>query len=130
MNCTGKCDICQLNVHKYKCPRCEMKTCSLTCCNKHKIDTNCNGQRDRTKFTIKEEISQYTALRLENTKNLSDFWRTQQKRLPILASAVRKFCIIPASSVPSESRFSIANYAARKERSNLTSKNLRYLMIS
>jgi hypothetical protein len=84
----------------------------------------------KRQFTIREEISQYTALRLENTNNISDFWRSQQKRLPILASAIRKFCIIPASSVPSESRFSIANYVARKERSNLSSKNLRYLMIS
>jgi hypothetical protein len=33
----------------------------------------------KRQFTINEEISQYNALRLENTKNFSDFWRSQQK---------------------------------------------------
>lgn len=52
-----KCDICELNDFKYKCPRCEMKTCSLNCCNKHKTDNNCSGQRDRTKYVSKDEFS-------------------------------------------------------------------------
>ncbi len=88
MNCTGKCDICQLNVHKYKCPRCEMKTCSLTCCNKHKIDTNCNGQRDRTKFTIKEELDLLSDYRfLEEQSLLVD---TSHRNLVAQDSLVNK----------------------------------------
>ena len=33
----------------------------------------------KRQFTINEEISQNNALRLENNKNVSDFWRSQQK---------------------------------------------------
>ena len=47
----------------------------------------------------------------------------------MLASAVRKYCIIPASSVAVESAFSEANFIQRKERSSLSSKNLRYTLV-
>lgn len=50
------CEICATNEFKYKCPRCLMKTCSLDCCRKHKIERDCNGQQDRTKFVDKEEF--------------------------------------------------------------------------
>ena len=81
-------------------------------------------------YTIKEEISKYKAAILGNNKSICEFWNKNQFSFPILASAVRKYCIIPAASIPSESRFSTANYVARKERSNLSSKNLRFTMIS
>lgn len=34
------CKVCLKNEHKYKCPRCEMRTCSLDCSKKHKADNN------------------------------------------------------------------------------------------
>ncbi|RYH17776.1 hypothetical protein EON65_28195 [archaeon] len=30
------CEICKITERKYKCPRCEMSTCSLECCRQHK----------------------------------------------------------------------------------------------
>lgn len=49
-----KCEICHQVDHKYKCPRCSMKTCSLDCCRKHKTEKDCSGVRDKTKFVGKE----------------------------------------------------------------------------
>ncbi|CAF0828852.1 unnamed protein product [Didymodactylos carnosus] len=45
-----KCIMCKLNTIKYTCPRCQIKTCSLDCCLKHKKHFKCNGQRDRVSF--------------------------------------------------------------------------------
>ena len=47
----------------------------------------------------------------------------------MLASLVRKYLIIPASSVSSESAFSVANFIQRKERSTLSSKALKKSII-
>ena len=74
----------------------------------------------KRQFTINEEISQNNALRLENNKNVSDFWRSQQK--------IANTCIGCSKVLHYTCLFgfllSIANYVARKERSNLSSKNL------
>ena len=45
-----KCFICCKNPIKYTCPRCSIRTCSLSCCLIHKKTLKCNGQRDRTSF--------------------------------------------------------------------------------
>ncbi|CAF2642989.1 unnamed protein product [Rotaria sp. Silwood2] len=45
-----KCSICYQNPIKYTCPRCSIRTCSLSCCLEHKKTLNCNGQRDKTSF--------------------------------------------------------------------------------
>ena len=80
-------------------------------------------------FTLKQELAFYLTSRQENTSDISTFWRSNSVKLPLLASLVRKYCIIQATSVPSESRFSIANYVSRKERASLSSRNLRFSMI-
>ena len=58
--------------------------------------------------------------------DVSAYWRDHERKLPKLSSLVRKYGMIQASSVASESAFSIANYIQRKERSSLSAKNLRY----
>ena len=35
---------------KYKCPRCEMRSCSLACVQRHKVEADCDGVRDRLKY--------------------------------------------------------------------------------
>ena len=57
-----KCEICNTNAHKYKCPGCSMKTCSLACCKQHKQTTGCDGQRDKTKFVNKEQFDEHVLL--------------------------------------------------------------------
>lgn len=50
------CAICHAKVAIYRCPRCHICTCSLTCSRAHKVNSKndggvvCNGKRDRTQF--------------------------------------------------------------------------------
>ncbi len=94
------------------------------------LDNERNLSSKKRSLTIREEISKYKAAIISNKNPICEFWNLHQSSLPKLASAARKYCIIPAASVPSESRFSIANFVSRKERSNLSSKNLRLTMIA
>lgn len=52
-----KCMICKENLFKYRCPRCEVLTCSLSCVNKHKKESKCSGKRDKTQYI---PLSQFT----------------------------------------------------------------------
>ena len=35
---------------KYKCPRCEVRSCSLSCVTRHKEEQGCDGVRDRVRY--------------------------------------------------------------------------------
>ncbi|CEF68968.1 Zinc finger, HIT-type domain-containing protein [Strongyloides ratti] len=37
------CQICNVEKYKYRCPKCQYKTCSLICCKQHKEEYNCDG---------------------------------------------------------------------------------------
>ena len=78
---------------------------------------------------IQDELHFYKKQIESNELSFSDFWKKNCSGIPLLSSAVRKYCIIPASSVAVESSFSEANFIQRKERSSLSSKNLRYSII-
>lgn len=43
---------------KYKCPACEIATCSLSCVKKHKSDSNCSGVRNPSKYISKTEYDE------------------------------------------------------------------------
>uniref|UniRef100_A0A8R1DLR6 Box C/D snoRNA protein 1 n=1 Tax=Caenorhabditis japonica TaxID=281687 RepID=A0A8R1DLR6_CAEJA len=51
------CKVCVKNEHKYRCPRCDIRTCSLDCSKKHKTDNECDGVRQP--FTKVDKLSQY-----------------------------------------------------------------------
>ncbi|KAI1807779.1 hypothetical protein F4811DRAFT_504530 [Daldinia bambusicola] len=53
---TSLCTICHVQTPKYKCPRCGTRTCSLTCVNKHKKWSSCNGERDPTVYIPREKL--------------------------------------------------------------------------
>lgn len=57
------CMICKVKKYSYKCPRCAALTCSLECCRLHKIEMDCNGQRDRTNYV---SIQQFTESQLKS----------------------------------------------------------------
>ena len=78
---------------------------------------------------IKDELNYYKKEISINKLDFSNFWKKHSTSLPLSASNVRKFCIIPASSVASESSFSEANLIQRKERSSLSSKNLSFSIV-
>jgi hypothetical protein len=58
------------------------------------------------------------------------FWYENKFKFSRLVEVVKKYSIIPASSVASESAFSEANYIQRKERASLSSKNLALYNVS
>ncbi|KAH0485756.1 MAG: uncharacterized protein KVP18_004228 [Porospora cf. gigantea A] len=39
------CGMCRAHEHIYVCPRCQMKTCSVSCCQLHRRQHNCNGKK-------------------------------------------------------------------------------------
>ncbi|KAF1730003.1 putative box C/D snoRNA protein [Beauveria bassiana] len=47
---TSLCAICHIEVPKYKCPRCGLRSCSLACTKKHKAWSECSGARDPTTY--------------------------------------------------------------------------------
>ncbi|KAK3387528.1 hypothetical protein B0H63DRAFT_470239 [Podospora didyma] len=50
------CSICHAAPRKYKCPRCQTRTCSVACIQKHKARADCDGIRDATAFKPISEL--------------------------------------------------------------------------
>lgn len=86
-----------------------------------------NDSSNTKKLTYSDELIAYLAS--EKTKSFKAFWNEHKNEWPILADFIRKLNIMTATSVPSESSFSIAGYAERKQRSRLSAKNLKYSMV-
>ncbi|KAK2594573.1 hypothetical protein QQS21_007703 [Conoideocrella luteorostrata] len=53
---TSLCSICHVSVPKYKCPRCNIQTCSLPCIKKHKAWSECSGHRDPTAYVARSRL--------------------------------------------------------------------------
>lgn len=51
------CAICS-EPPKYTCPGCSTRTCSAVCSKAHKVQMNCNGKRDPTKFVTLNTFNQ------------------------------------------------------------------------
>ena len=79
-------------------------------------------------LSIKEELSMYVST-YKQSKDFESFWNEKQNMLPTLSLLVRRYSIIPATSVASESAFSVAGYIQRKQRASLSPTTLRYLML-
>lgn len=45
-----RCRVCRAALHKYTCPACFSKSCSVECIKRHKQDTGCSGMRSRVRF--------------------------------------------------------------------------------
>lgn len=69
-NVNKQCEICQINEWIYTCPRCLIRTCSLTCVQQHKKDTECSGQRDKTAYV---PLKKYTESHMMSGKFLYIF---------------------------------------------------------
>lgn len=65
-----------MSTHKYRCPACDTRTCSLACTKAHKQATGCTGKRSRTDmvtlsdFTERQLLSDYKFL--EEAARLND----------------------------------------------------------
>ncbi|CAF1398331.1 unnamed protein product [Adineta steineri] len=97
---------------------------------------NCGMSQDVPSITMHplqqrsamEELSFYVD-RLKVNQLFKEFWNTYNEDLPRMAALVRAYNMRPASSVPSEALFSVAEYVHRKHRSSLGSDTLRYSMV-
>lgn len=82
----------------------------------------------KDKFTIQQEIGYYISS-IDRETEFESFWKSNQYNLPKLTNLVRCYCMMPATSVASESAFSVAGYIQRKNRSSLSPATLRFLML-
>ncbi len=89
-----------------------------------------NEKSEQKIITIKDEVLGFETLCKGFNGSFSDFWRQNHSSMPKLTSLVVSTSIIQASSVPVESTFSVSGYVQRKERHNLSSKNLRFTMLA
>lgn len=87
-------------------------------------------------LNIADKLSVYRSLAMREYNDIVEkgkehhvfsFWQRHQSQLKCLASLARKHLITPATSVPSESAFSVASFLGRKERSRLSPHNLAQL---
>jgi len=76
-------------------------------------------------LTLRQEAAKFESFDKEEY-SFATFWRKYEHCLPLLSKMARRYGSVPASSVPSESTFSVAGYTARKTRSSLSAKNLKY----
>ena len=80
------------------------------------------------RLTIDEEISFYIKA-IHMTDKFQVFWKHNQSTLPRLASLVRRYNIYAATSVASDSTFSVAGYLNREQRSSLSPTAMRYSVV-
>ena len=78
--------------------------------------------------SMKEELGMYTGA-ADSGDSFERFWSEYQFNMPGLSSLVRAYNVRPATSVASESLFSVAGYVQRKQRSSLAPETLRYSLI-
>ena len=79
-------------------------------------------------MTLVEELCSYIKA-AKSSDDFQEFWAAHHEQLPRLSKLVRRTNIIPATSISSEALFSVASYLNRKQRSSLSSKTLRYLLV-
>ncbi|KAL7753946.1 Box C/D snoRNA accumulation [Sorochytrium milnesiophthora] len=70
------CAVCELRESRYQCPRCSLRSCSLPCVKKHKVDKACDGQRSLTDFVPLSEYDENNMMSdysfLENGARIAD----------------------------------------------------------
>jgi hypothetical protein len=93
--------------------------CGITC-----STTATNGKKT---LTIHQELAKLASIPKDDY-DCATFWREYGNVMPNLAILARKYLSISATSVPSESAFSVSNYVLRKNRLALTSRNVKYTM--
>ncbi|KAJ5690448.1 Zinc finger HIT-type [Penicillium macrosclerotiorum] len=55
------CSICHVNPPKYRCPRCSTRTCSLPCTRRHKLWSQCSGERDPAAYLKRSQLATESA---------------------------------------------------------------------
>ncbi|CAF1488902.1 unnamed protein product [Adineta ricciae] len=79
--------------------------------------------------SVEDEIILFNQAIQSYNGSFSAFWLQFRDQFPRLYRVALRVNIIPATSVPSETIFSIAGFISRKQRSSLSSTSLRHLMV-
>jgi hypothetical protein len=58
-------------------------------------------------LSIHQELTKYKEFMKKDEFEFEQFWQKNSTSLPLLTKAVHNFCLINATSVPSESTFSV-----------------------
>ena len=90
------------------------------------MSTNVKPSRS---LSPEDELILFTQVIQSFKGDFSSFWIQYRERFSCLYKVAQRVNIITATSVPSESIFSIAGYVARKQRTSLSSTSLRHLMV-
>ena len=81
-------------------------------------------------MSLVQEIKEFKLILAKNLNiTFSSLWQTNQLFLPILTSQVFEFSIMAATSVPSESSFSVAGIIHCKQRASMLPETLKYCML-
>ena len=64
---SNQCVVCYSLNLKYKCPECEMRTCSLDCVNNHKLKFECSGKKNFSSYKKLSELDDVTFLKGKKT---------------------------------------------------------------
>ncbi|CAF1245945.1 unnamed protein product [Didymodactylos carnosus] len=100
-------------------------------------NTTKSSKSTSSSTSIDDELMKYRTIAtlestdiIENDKppNALQFWASNSYQLPIFSSLVQRFLSTPATSVASESCFSIASYLHRKQRNRLSPSNLAHIV--
>ncbi|KAG5438553.1 hypothetical protein PCANB_002657 [Pneumocystis canis] len=51
-----ECALCLTAISKYRCPKCNIRTCSLNCSSQHKERNSCSGMPNPTSFLDKKDL--------------------------------------------------------------------------
>lgn len=80
-------------------------------------------------LSIEDELVLFNQAIQSFRRDFSSFWIEYRDKFSRLYRVALRVNIIPATSVASESVFSVAGYVARKQRASLSSTSLRELMV-
>ena len=86
----GVCGACENTRAKYRCPKCKFTSCSLKCVKTHKLESGCDGIRNKTSYIPKDRIAELDVLSdyrlLESTSRCIDSYSRDE-----IKKSTRKF---------------------------------------
>ncbi|KAJ3302160.1 Box C/D snoRNA protein 1, partial [Gonapodya sp. JEL0774] len=88
---TPLCSICTSSPSKYRCPRCDVRTCSIACVRAHKEGSGCSGLRDKTAYV---DMASY-----DDNKLISDYVYLEETSRTITRAAKNPIIHKPSFSL-------------------------------
>jgi hypothetical protein len=68
-----ECEVCKKEKSKYQCPGCKIYFCSVECNKTHKKESQCTGERDKTKYIDLKDFKDNDLISGKNSINKKRF---------------------------------------------------------